>query len=207
MPFGPEPPPGVNGMAIASLVLGILTPCLIPGVLSVVFGIVALNQVAQTGQRGKGLAIGGLAATGTWVVVALGLVAAAIAFDDGGTDDAGGTAVRPDQVAVGDCFSEIPDDGIVTSVSTVGCDQPHEGEVYALFDLPDGDYPGEEAVTAAADDGCLERLQQDHPTAYDDPDVGVFHLYPTHSSWRLGDREIVCVALYLDEPRTGSLRE
>lgn len=53
-----------SGMAIASLVLGIISmfinPWTILGILSVIFGVVGMSQTASEGKRGKGMAIAGL---------------------------------------------------------------------------------------------------------------------------------------------------
>ena len=51
---------GTNGLAIASLVLGILWVYWIGSILAVVFGHVALHQIRGSGQGGRGLAIAGL---------------------------------------------------------------------------------------------------------------------------------------------------
>src|SRR5690606_41022463 len=62
-PYGSLAAP-THPLAIASLVLGILTPLgFIPGVLAIIFGIVALVQIQERWQKGRGLAIGGRAAT------------------------------------------------------------------------------------------------------------------------------------------------
>ena len=53
--------PPTNGLAIASLVVGCLWIWWIGSLLAVVFGHVALNQIARRGQSGRGLAIAGLA--------------------------------------------------------------------------------------------------------------------------------------------------
>ncbi|MFW5898925.1 MAG: DUF4190 domain-containing protein, partial [Jiangellaceae bacterium] len=65
-PYPPYPLPApTNGMAIASLVLGIVRITVgwilvgIPSVLAVVFGHVALSTISRTGQQGKGMAIAG----------------------------------------------------------------------------------------------------------------------------------------------------
>ena len=62
---GAPPSGGRNGLAVASLVLGIISipMCFlfIPGLLAVVFGIVALSQIGgNPGQAGRGQAIAGL---------------------------------------------------------------------------------------------------------------------------------------------------
>jgi len=61
----PQQQGGTNGLAIASLVLGIISipMCFLflPAVLAVVFGLIALNQIkSNPGQGGRGQAIAGL---------------------------------------------------------------------------------------------------------------------------------------------------
>jgi hypothetical protein len=67
---GYPPPPGAaypqavgtNGMAIASLVCSLLGwLCGIGPILGIIFGILALNKIKQTGEGGRGLAIAGIA--------------------------------------------------------------------------------------------------------------------------------------------------
>lgn len=50
-----------NRMAVASLVLSLLWLFGLGSVLAVVFGHVALRQIRESGELGRGLAIGGLA--------------------------------------------------------------------------------------------------------------------------------------------------
>lgn len=60
-PYAMYPPaPPTNGMAIAALVVGILWMYWIGSILAVVFGHVALRQIARRGEGGRGLAIAGL---------------------------------------------------------------------------------------------------------------------------------------------------
>ena len=51
---------GTNGMAIASMVLGILWVYWIGSILALVFGYVALSQIKSTRQSGRGMAIAGV---------------------------------------------------------------------------------------------------------------------------------------------------
>lgn len=51
---------GTNGLAVASLVLGILWLCGIGSLLAVIFGIIALSQLSKQPQGGRGLAIAGI---------------------------------------------------------------------------------------------------------------------------------------------------
>lgn len=76
--FPPPPPPGqpsagaqrsANGLAITSLVLGIVgivgscltgAIALVLGILAIIFGAIALKQIRDRGQSGRGLALAGL---------------------------------------------------------------------------------------------------------------------------------------------------
>jgi hypothetical protein len=94
----------------------------------------------------------------------------------------------------------------VASLSAVPCAQPHEGEVYAVFDLPAGDYPGVAAVTKQVETQCTDRLAGYAPKAVEDASIGIYFLYPFEQNWRSGDREAVCLAT-TTPPATGSLRQ
>ena len=72
-PGGPKP--GTNGLAIASLVTGILGCCGPLAIAAIVLGIVARGQIKQSGQQGEGLAIAGIICGALWLVVSILLVA------------------------------------------------------------------------------------------------------------------------------------
>ncbi len=59
-PYGQAPK--TNGMAIASLVLGILWICSVGSILAVVFGYMAKNQIKESGgmEQGDGMAMAGI---------------------------------------------------------------------------------------------------------------------------------------------------
>jgi hypothetical protein len=65
-----------NGMAVASTVLGIVWVYWIGSILALVFGYVALGQIRQRGQQGRGMAIAGIVLG--WIGVAT--LIAGIAF-------------------------------------------------------------------------------------------------------------------------------
>lgn len=71
----PSAAPTTSGLAIASLVTGLLFWCLVvPGIVAVVLGYLALEEIADSGglKRGRGMAIAGIVLG--WVGVgALGL--------------------------------------------------------------------------------------------------------------------------------------
>ena len=112
--------------------------------------------------------------------------------------------VTATDVQVGDCLAEIPDGDKVVRVQTVGCDQPHAGEVFAVISMPEGDFPGEAAVEAYHEK-CGPELSTYSPAAMTDDSVQLYVLYPTADTWANGDRAVTCIAT-LDPPRTGSIK-
>ncbi|HEY0577639.1 MAG TPA: DUF4190 domain-containing protein [Pseudonocardia sp.] len=67
------PAPPTNGMAIASLVLGIVWLNWVGSVLAIIFGHVARKQIAERGEGGAGLATAGIVLG--WIGIgALGIV-------------------------------------------------------------------------------------------------------------------------------------
>jgi ABC-type cobalt transport system substrate-binding protein len=112
--------------------------------------------------------------------------------------------VTATEVKLGDCLSEIPDGTRVMTVKTVSCDEPHAGEVFAVLMMPDGDFPGEDAV-AEYSNRCGPELATYSPAAITDDSVQLYVLYPTDETWADGDRAVTCIAT-LDPPRTGSLK-
>lgn len=83
--WGPPAPAavGTNGLAVASLVLGILWVYWIGSVLALIFGYAAKNQIRRTGEAGSGLATAGIVLG--WVGVGiLAIVIIAIAVAAGG---------------------------------------------------------------------------------------------------------------------------
>ncbi|MGH1506127.1 MAG: septum formation family protein [Acidimicrobiales bacterium] len=99
------------------------------------------------------------------------------------------------QVNVGDCLADSELEGaLVSDVEIVSCDAPHRYEVYYAFELPDGDFPGSDAVGAEADKGCYDAFEGFVGLEYESSIYGYTYLQPTADSWsQLGDREVQCM--------------
>lgn len=189
--FGSKP--GTNGLAIAALIFGIIGGSL----LGIIFGIIALRQIRRTGQNGRGLAIAGLILSGIWIVVVAIVVVIALTTTAQrdpvtGTVAAGGD-VAATSLQVGDCVNNLRDSTNLLSLPAVPCAQPHEGEVFAVFDLPAGPFPGADAVKKTVTSECSSRFAPYAPHSTD-PDPGLFSVYPQQQNWDDNDRQVVCIA-------------
>ncbi len=94
----------------------------------------------------------------------------------------------------GDCLSSLGT-GEVDSVDVTPCDRPHAGQIFAVFDMPDTDYPGEDNVANKAEEQCAKLIgaflggQSQGGGGY-----GLSMLLPLRSSWKLdGGRAVKCI--------------
>lgn len=143
------------------------------------------------------------------IVVAVGAVAC---NDD---DGSGGDTTVPDGVAVvdlevGQCFLN-PESTDQTEVSETACDEPHDAEVFATFDLDfdrDADFPGAAQVQTAGQEGCQARFADYVGQPYEESPYFLSALVPTQRTWNgRNDREVVCALTSpTDEPLDQSVR-
>ena len=206
-----------NGFAIAALVFGAIGGV----VLSVIFGIVALTQIKKRGDKGRGMAVAGLALSAVWLLICAGALVFIIATDAGKDTpaavdpvtttqseeepDDGGT-IDVDDLAVGDCVNGLNDSGsTLRTLPSVQCSEPHEGEVVSIFNLTGSSYPGDDVVEKKAEDQCFDELDSYSPSTQEDQTIGIFYLHPTRATWATGDREVICMA-HFETARSGSIK-
>ena len=152
--YSPPPSQGTNGFAIAALIFGIIGGAL----LGFIFGFIALSQTKRTGQNGRGMAIAGIVLSALWTVGVLLLIILAVASStpsgpvtpttfptasptaepttEPPATTAPSTAISATELQVGDCLNDLTNSTDVSSLPSVDCTQPHQGEVFAVFDLP-----------------------------------------------------------------------
>lgn len=111
-------------------------------------------------------------------------------------DDAGAIVeqddVAVDQLEVGDCL-ETPGDGIVTDLTALPCTEPHDGEVYHAFELPDGPFPGETQAQTAGEQGCVEQFERFVGLDFESSELGLLPLTPVAEGWEQGDQGVLCI--------------
>ncbi|MGO4597361.1 DUF4190 domain-containing protein [Terrabacter sp. 2RAF25] len=204
--YQPTPMPGTNGLAIAALCCGIIGIFPIAAVVAIVLGAVALNQLKQRIQRGRGMAVAGIVLGVLWLLGWVALVVIGVLTDEPTRNPAGAVTRTSDayveDLKAGDCFSGAGRTE-VDNVTIRPCASPHESQVVTIIAMPAGPYPGEDKVVAAAEKGCTDKadpLITDR--AYDE--LRPSFIYPQDAfSWR-GNREIICL---VDAPKgttTGS---
>lgn len=190
---------GLNPFAVAAFIVGLLGG--VP--LSVLLAIVALVQLRRQPRRGKGFAVAGLALSGVWLLVATLVTVVLTRPDSDPAETDSGAASR--QLASGDCVSTVAP-GDVASLPVVPCAEPHEAEIFAVFSLRIGEWPGEETVIDEAERGCQERLGGYAAALSEDPRLELMFLHPGEGAWARGDREVTCLLRDPGGQLTGSLR-
>lgn len=118
----------------------------------------------------------------------------------------GGTSVL--SLEVGQCVTDQASGDEVSSVPVVDCAEPHYGEIYALPQVPDGPFPGDEALQQTAQELCAGQDFQTYVgVPYEQSEIFFSTIVPSEDTWEDGDREVVCILT--DRERTditGSLR-
>ncbi|MGW4247198.1 DUF4190 domain-containing protein [Nocardia sp. NPDC004722] len=202
-PMGAPPSQGTNGLAIASFVLSLLGFCF----LGIPFGIIALNQIKQRNQGGRGLAIAGLAISGLSVLLAVAIFALAAlgASKESASPDYPTRSVEPSaptsvsiaDVKTGDCVQSIEERQHIQNLTLVPCASEHDAEVIAQVHL-DGSWPGsDDAAFKKANDSCADQIDKilSHSTMYGQ--LENFILYPsTEAQWNLSKGRATCMVHY-----------
>ena len=102
-------------------------------------------------------------------------------------------------VEVGECYVEGE------PFRVVDCSTPHDGEVFATYEMPDAadrPYPGEAAVEVVAQRECKRGFAGYVGVRLRFSELLMFYVYPSPRSWSAGQRTISCLA----QPEDGKLR-
>jgi hypothetical protein len=111
-------------------------------------------------------------------------------------------SVPMETVKVGDCFNFSSGDTF-DSLPELPCGQPHHSEVFYLYSMNAGTYPGDDQVQASATERCGRQL-----TSYaKQEDIGLLSadgFAPDSGSWHAGDRTVICFLYRDDEAKLAS---
>lgn len=119
-------------------------------------------------------------------------------------------------IVLGDCWNApegagpSEEDGTevheVETIEVVPCSDEHMMEAYAVFDLEDGPWPGQDVVADDAESGCLDRWEDFVGVPYLESSLDLYAFFPLERTWnQLGDREVVCSVVDPEGMTVGSL--
>jgi hypothetical protein len=107
---------------------------------------------------------------------------------------------------VGDCLTEALPGEVIFSLQTLPCSEPHSEEIYAAVTLPEGDFPGTEAMNAQADELCAAESESFVGLPYEESVLYLTYLTPTREGWVRGRPRGRCSVYDPEGEVSGSLR-
>jgi len=112
---------------------------------------------------------------------------------------------------VGDCFDDTIDaDGeyVYTGVPlSVPCDEPHDNEVYAVFQMAEGEYPGSDAFGEQGEELCDEAFTDFVGVDWSVSPLSYLWIWPEEDEWDAGGHEVVCAVYLPDHKIRGTMED
>lgn len=94
----------------------------------------------------------------------------------------------------GDCFELVdPEAPSVEIVRGLPCSSEHVYEVFFVGDMPDGAFPGDEAVSTFANENCLPAFEDYVGVPFEQSIWYGTPVGPTEETWGAGDRRVACL--------------
>ena len=101
---------------------------------------------------------------------------------------------------IGDCIGANLDNGEMSEIGVVPCDDPHQYEIFAITKSSLDTYPGKEALGEDATSKCLSFFNDYFQINFEESQLYLTHFTPTEDSWnQMDDREITCRAFRRNE--------
>ena len=211
-----------DGLGLAAFVLGVIGLILvffipvgflgtgIVGIIGLILGFLGRGR-ARRGEATNGrTALWGIVLSA--LAVAISVIAAALLVADMGEEASQETAppgvevVNVFDLEVGDCLTEVQAiEEEILSVETVPCSEPHSEEIFAVVTLPEGDFPGDEAIVTQAEDVCVGEFEGFVGLSYAESVLEFNYAWPLEEGWDAGERGVVCSVSDPDGDTTGTL--
>lgn len=108
------------------------------------------------------------------------------------------------EIRPGDCYDDGTSDieteyREFSDLYVVPCANPHDNEIFAIFELDIDTYPGREALYDIAYDKCIQRFEDFVGRDFKSSSLDVDTFWPTETSWtQFSDREVVCAVYDID---------
>lgn len=96
---------------------------------------------------------------------------------------------------VGDCFDDEAFEAEIEDVAAVPCTEPHDNEIFHSFEMPAGEWPGDEAIDTASLEQCTAAFATFVGIAYESSALDWSTITPLQDGWEtIDDREVLCIA-------------
>ena len=122
-------------------------------------------------------------------LIRIALLGVVFALFAGGCGDEGNVF----SLKVGDCFTSVEGTEIA-DVPLVDCAEPHEHEVFAIWNVGDT-LPSQDAMN----EGCVDRFEEAIGLPFAESEIYAFAITPTSERFEQGDREVICYSAEPDE--------
>lgn len=203
----PDAPDSTHPLAIGGLVAAFIAPPV-----GLILSLVALGQTGPGKRGGRPIAIAGAILGGVFTVVwIIAIIAVSIVLNRTLDDVAEADAAEPAgreiiAFTLGQCFNDGSEKGTVGA--TVDCDQPHDNQVYHVFNVADAAaFPGDDVIGDEAENRCDAAFDRFVGVDYYESQYYSSSILPSAETWAAGDREVACFLYTLDGPTTGSAQD
>jgi hypothetical protein len=113
-------------------------------------------------------------------------------------------------LSLGECINEEQVDRYLAGSDylVTSCNEPHDYEVYLVYEFPDGLYPGDAAVQDELASMCLDEFETFVGRDFESSSLNYRYIGPGQTGWRSGDRGGECLLVDVDGAKlTGTMRQ
>lgn len=107
-----------------------------------------------------------------------------------------GDVVKIDEVERGSCVEPVGFEADLEFLKLVDCTMPHSFEIAGTAqrsEAPGAAFPGDRVLDFESHTACRPAFEEWVGRTYDGEDLAIETIVPSRSTWRDGDREVVCL--------------
>ncbi|WP_125776263.1 septum formation family protein [Antribacter gilvus] len=111
-------------------------------------------------------------------------------------------------IKLGDCLDMAAFSSVATEFETapvIPCTDPHTGEIFAELTLPEGDFPGDDALATQAEEYCVAEFGTFVGLSYEESALDFTYFVPTSDGWTQADDRVMQCVIESTEPVTGTM--
>ena len=121
------------------------------------------------------------------------------------TPAASATADTQKQTHIGECFQFGPNED--SDVTSVDCNQPHDGEYFHIFDFAGTSLPSDDEMDEESDEICGLIFEHYVGKPLAESTLDYYWILPDQETWAKGDHTVQCYVFAKDDRKlTGSMR-